>query len=172
MSAGLPGPATRAIVVMGVSGCGKSTVGQALADRLHWRFADADGYHPPANVAKMRAGMPLNDDDRQPWLERLNAVLRHAIAKDEPIVLACSALRERYRVLLRERIDSLAFVHLAGSFELIESRLRARSHEYMPASLLRSQFATLEPPADALVLAVDAPVDEIVERVAGTILGR
>ena len=151
-----------AIVVMGVSGCGKSTVGSALADRLGWRFADADDFHPPANVEKMRAGIPLDDADRAPWLARLNAMLRESAAEGRPVVLACSALRQRYRDALAEGVPGLRVVHLAGSAELIGARLAARRHRYMPSGLLASQFATLEPPADALTLDVGAPVAALV----------
>lgn len=155
----------KAIVVMGVSGCGKSTVGQALARRLGWRFADGDDFHPPANVEKMRAGIPLDDDDRAPWLARLNETMREAVARDEPLVLACSALRQRYRERLAEGLPQMRIVHLAGSIELIGERLAARNHSYMPPSLLTSQFATLEPPGDALTLDVGQPVDELVDAI-------
>jgi gluconokinase len=151
---------------MGVSGCGKSTVGLALAKRMGWRFVDADDFHPSANVEKMRAGIPLTDDDRTPWLGKLNAVLRHSAAKRESIVLACSALREKYRSLLADRLPGLRVVHLSGSFELIEARLKARQHRYMPPALLQSQFSTLEPPTHALTLDIARPVAEIVEAAA------
>jgi len=158
----------RLVVVMGVSGCGKSTVGQALAQRLGARFVDADDFHPPANVRKMRDGVPLDDADRAPWLARLNAVLRHAAARREPVVLACSALRQRYRDALADRLRSVRFVHLRGGFETIAARLAARSHRYMPATLLRSQFDTLEPPVDALVIDLDtgAGIEEVADRIA------
>lgn len=164
------GGVVHAIVVMGVSGCGKSTVGSALADRLGWRFADGDDFHPPANVEKMRAGVPLDDTDRAPWLARLNAMLRESAAAGRPVVLACSALRQRYRDALAEGLPGLRFVHLAGSAELIGDRLAARRHRYMPAALLASQFATLEPPADALTLDVAEPVDALVEAVVARLL--
>lgn len=155
----------RAIVVMGVSGCGKTTAGRALADALGWRFVDADDFHPSANVDKMRAGIALDDADRAPWLARLNAVLRHAVARDAPLVLACSALRARYRERLRERAPRLAFVHLAGDFDTIAARIAARSGHYMPPALLRSQFEALEPPDDAVVVDVRDDVATIVARV-------
>ena len=158
-------PGVDAIVVMGVSGCGKSTVGSALAQRLGWQFADGDDYHPPANVEKMRAGQPLDDSDRAPWLAALNAMLRASIAERRPVVLACSALRQRYRTALAEGMPGLRFVHLDGTPELIGERLAARRHRYMPASLLASQFAALEPPADALRLDVSAAVDALVEAI-------
>jgi gluconokinase len=151
---------------MGVSGCGKSSVGEALARRLGARFVDADHHHPPANVEKMRLGIPLDDADRAPWLARLNAVLRHAVARGEPVVLACSALRQRYRDTLSERLPDLRFVHLSGSYALIAGRLAQRRHEYMPPTLLRSQFEALEPPVDAVVIDIDAPVEALVEAAA------
>jgi gluconokinase len=163
-------PAT-AVVVMGVSGCGKTSVGEALARRLGARFVDADDHHPPANVEKMRRGEPLDDTDRAPWLARLNAVLRHAVARGDPVVLACSALRRRYRDALADRLPGLRFVHLSGSYALIAERLARRSHAYMPPTLLRSQFEALEPPEDAVVIGIDAPVDTIADAAARTLRG-
>lgn len=140
------------VLVMGVAGAGKSTLGAALAQRLGWRFLDADDFHPPGNVAKMAAGVPLEDADRWPWLDLLNKKL-----KEEPaLVLACSALKEAYRRRLLEGVDRSGIVHLHGSFELIASRLAGRQHRYMPASLLESQFAALEPPAGAIAIDVAA----------------
>jgi gluconokinase len=149
------------VVVMGVSGSGKSTVGALLARRLGADFLDADEFHPPENVAKMAAGVPLTDADRKPWLERLNAELRQR----KNAVLACSALKESYRRTLAQGIDC-RFVHLRGTIELIRARMRARSHRYMPASLLESQFATLEPPADA----IDVDIAESPERCVELVL--
>ena len=119
----------RAIVVMGVSGCGKTTIAQSLAEHLKWRFIDADDFHPIANVEKMRAGLPLNDDDRWPWLEVLNRQIRDSIAGNEPIVLACSALKQRYRDRIEAGISGLRWVHLDGSFELISERMSSRASE-------------------------------------------
>jgi gluconokinase len=149
------------VVVMGVSGSGKSTVGALLARRLGADFLDADEFHPPENVAKMAAGVPLTDADRKPWLERLNAELRQR----KNAVLACSALKESYRRTLAQGIDC-RFVHLRGTIELIRARMQARSHRYMPASLLESQFATLEPPADA----IDVDIAESPERCVELVL--
>ena len=149
---------------MGVSGSGKSTLGALLGQRLGVEFLDADEFHPPESVAKMAAGMPLTDEDRLPWLERLNAELR----KRQHAVLACSALKESYRGALAEGIDC-RFVHLRGSIELIRSRMTQRQHRYMPASLLESQFAALEAPAGAIEVDIaDAPAD-CVEAIAAAL---
>jgi len=160
-----------AVVVMGVSGCGKTAVGSLLAQRLGARFIDADDLHPPANVEKMRAGIPLDDADRAPWLRLLNARLREVTAAGEPVVLACSALKQRYRDTLAEGVPGLRFVHLAGSRELIAARLAARQHRYMPTTLLDSQFATLEPPAEAVVVDVVLPLEAAVEAAVRALVG-
>lgn len=147
------------LVVMGVSGSGKSTVGEALASSLGWRFLDADSFHPAANVSKMKAGIPLTDDDRWPWLDRLADEMRAILGKGENAVLACSALKASYRERLA-RAGDVRFVYLEGDKATIAARIAARDHQYMPASLLDSQFATLEPPADALAVDVRLPVAE------------
>ena len=153
------------IVVMGVSGCGKSTVGKRLAERLGWHFAEADLFHPPANIDKMRRGIPLNDDDRWPWLQSIAAWIDGARRTAKRSVVTCSALKRSYReVIIGERVD-VALVYLKGDYALIEKRLAARAHEYMPASLLKSQFDALEEPAageNATVVAIDRPPEEIV----------
>ena len=146
------------LVVMGVCGCGKTTVGEALAAALGWRFLDADDFHPPSNVAKMASGTPLTDDDRWPWLDRLADELRGILARGAHAVLACSALKEAYRERLA-RAGDVRFVHLVGDFDTIAARLAARTHRYMPATLLQSQFAALEPPREALDVDVRDPVD-------------
>ena len=147
---------------MGVSGVGKTTIGIALAAALGWRFLDADDYHPAANVAKMAAGIALQDEDRWPWLDALNAKLREAGARGESVVLACSALKARYRERLTAGLARYRIVYLHGAFELIEARLRERRHRYMPASLLASQFAALEPPAQAISVDVAHDLPAIV----------
>jgi carbohydrate kinase (thermoresistant glucokinase family) len=135
-------------VVMGVSGCGKSTVGQALAQELDVPFVEGDAYHPPANVAKMSAGMPLDDDDRAGWLHALQTQIGEARERGTGLVLSCSALKRRYRDLLREADPALRFAHLDGPRELIAERMRARAGHYMPPSLLDSQLRDLEPLQD------------------------
>ncbi len=152
------------LVVMGVSGSGKSTVGQALATARGWRFLDADDFHPPANVEKMAAGLPLVDADRWPWLDRIADELRAVLAGGGHAVLACSALREAYRERLR-RAGDVRFVFLQGDQATIAARIAQRSHKYMPPSLLPSQFATLEPPDDAFVVDIRVSVDEQVRRI-------
>jgi gluconokinase len=150
------------LIVMGVSGVGKTTIGTLLAERIGCEFLDADDFHPPANVAKMALGEPLADEDRWPWLARLNAELRNR----ENAVLACSALKESYRERLREGLERLEIVYLHGTFELLDRRAAARSHRYMPASLLKSQFDTLEPPRQAIEIDVSLPIERCVERIA------
>jgi len=155
------------VIVMGVSGSGKSTLGALLAEHLGVPFLDADEFHPPANVAKMAAGTPLTDADRRPLLESLNAMLR---GKDSA-VLACSALKRSYREILARDIPRCTFVFLNGSLELIRSRLAGRKHRYMPASLLESQFATLEQPQDAIEVDVSQAPDACVRAIESR-LGR
>jgi gluconokinase len=141
------------VVVMGVSGSGKTTIGRALADELGWPFLDADDFHPAGNVAKMAAGTPLADADRWPWLDALAAKIAAVLAAGGHAVLACSALREAYRARIAagaRRPDDIRFVHLEGDRATIAARLAARQHRYMPATLLDSQFATLETPVDAI----------------------
>ena len=154
------------IVVMGVSGSGKSVVGAALAAALDYEFIDADLHHPSANVEKMSRGVPLTDDDRWPWLHGLRSLLDTARRRGSCVVLACSALRARYReVLLGEEPSEVLFVHLKGSFELIESRMRARHDHFMKSGMLRSQFETLEEPKDALTVSIEGTPDEIVRQI-------
>jgi gluconokinase len=149
---------------MGVSGCGKSTVGRLLAEQLHWRFLDADDFHSPANVAKMREGIPLTDNDRAGWLQRLRDELVSSLQRNMPVVLACSALREAYRAVLRSAGAAVRFVYLRGNFATIQARLATRKDHYMPASLLESQFAALEEPRDAVIISVElSPADAVRE---------
>lgn len=161
----------RLIVVMGVSSSGKSTTGKAVARRLHLPFLDGDGYHPPENVAKMRAGTPLTDADRWPWLERLAQALHEAAGQKGAAVGACSALRKSYRDYMVEKAgEPILFVYLKGDRAVIAERMAQRHHEYMPQSLLDSQFATLEEPdpevETVLVLDVSEPVETLASRVA------
>lgn len=150
-------------MVMGVAGCGKTTVSEALGDRLGWPVADADDFHPAENVAKMRAGTPLTDDDRWPWLVRIREWLD---AADGDRVVTCSALRRSYRDVLRGARVRVRFVHLHGERELLSRRMEARKGHFMPFGLLESQLATLEPlqpDEDGVVVDVDGSPEQIVE---------
>lgn len=153
------------LVMMGVSGSGKTTVGLALSRELGWPWYDADDYHPASNVEKMRAGTPLTDADRWPWLDGLNALLRAEQARGASAILGCSALKQVYRDRLAAGLVDIRWVHLQGSFELIQSRLQARKGHYMPATLLQSQFATLEAPSDALALDIGATPEALARSV-------
>jgi gluconokinase len=151
------------IVVMGVSGSGKSTVGAALAQRLRVPFADGDDLHPPANIAKMTAGQPLDDDDRYPWLEAIGQWLAD---HHDGGVMSCSALKRKYRDQMRRHCPDVEFLHLSGSPEVIAKRQASRPGHFMPASLLQSQFATLEPldPDErGIAIDVDQNIDSIVD---------
>jgi len=154
---------------MGVSGIGKTTIGRRLAARLDATFLEGDDFHPAANVAKMRRGEPLDDTDRRPWLEALAGELARRQRAGERVVLACSALRRRYRDLLRSRGATIRFVYLAGEEAFVRRRLAGRKGHFMPPSLLDSQFAALEEPAaDEAAIRVDAAAtsEAIVDRVA------
>lgn len=153
------------VVLMGVSGAGKTTLGTEVAARLGCAFLDGDDYHPEANVAKMAAGIPLQDPDRWPWLDRLNALLRERDRRGESAVLACSALKSTYRERLLRQVKQAKLVHLHAPAALIRARLQERPHRYMPASLLDSQFATLEPPKSAIDVDVSGTPKQCVEQI-------
>jgi carbohydrate kinase (thermoresistant glucokinase family) len=163
----------RVAVVMGVSGSGKTTIGRVLARRLGWLFQEGDALHPSENVAKMSAGHPLDDEDRAPWLAAIAARIDEWRARGEAGVITCSALKRSYRdVIIGDRPD-VRLVYLAGSRELIAERLAARRRHFMPASLLDSQFAALEPPMPeecAIAVSVDAPVAGSVARIAASLV--
>lgn len=166
-------PKLHAVVVMGVSGSGKSTVGAALARRLGWRFEDGDGFHPPANVAKMKAGHPLDDADRRPWLEAIAAEIARVAAGRGHIVIACSALKRAYRDILIDGRTDARIVFLDGDQALIAARLAKRKGHFMPPGLLASQFATLEPPAPGehvITVPIDADVESIVDDIVRKLL--
>jgi gluconokinase len=154
---------TWAVIVMGVSGSGKTTVGQELAQRLGWAFYDADNFHPKENVAKMSSGIPLTDEDREPWLEALNHLIAQNLEEKKSLVLACSALKEKYRQhLTRGHEERIKFVYLEGDFETIYTRMQARKH-FMKPAMLQSQFETLEEPSNAIAVDIRQSHDEVID---------
>jgi gluconokinase len=152
------------VVIMGVTGSGKTTVGTVLAQQLGWEFADADDFHPSANVAKMKAGIPLDDADRAPWLASLRQVIEQWIAKRQNVVLACSALKKDYRDELAVHRE-VRFVYLKGSYDLIYQRLKLRHGHFASEKILAGQFADLQEPDDAFTVEIDQPVEEIVAEI-------
>ena len=162
-------PAPRVVVLLGVAGSGKTTVGRALAARLGWAFEDADDHHDPAAVRKMARGVGLTDADRAPWLERLAGLVRQRAEGGPPTVLACSALKARYRDALRAGRDDVAFVWLDVPPDALAARLRERSGSFAGPDLLPSQLAAFERPADALRLDGALAVPDLVEATAGAL---
>ena len=152
------------IVLMGVSGSGKTTVGRGLADELGWKFYEGDDFHPRANVEKMSSGTPLDDEDRAPWLERLRDLIRSCLARGENTVLACSALKRSYRqyLLIDENVK---LVYLKGDYELIEERMEKRRGHYMKPEMLESQFDALEEPRRGLTVDISMPPEKIIETI-------
>ena len=153
--------ASQCIILMGVSGCGKTTIGKALAKRLGWDFIESDDYHSAEDVRKMANGIPLTDADRQPWLRRLHATMVEKLNSGRSCVVACSALKETYREVLREGLGACQFIYLQGDFELIKARMQQRTH-FMKAGMLRSQFDALEEPKNALVVDIRKTPEVIV----------
>jgi carbohydrate kinase (thermoresistant glucokinase family) len=164
-----PGKKVAFIIIMGVSSSGKTSVGQALAGRLGWDFYDADDFHPPANIAKMAHGIPLNDEDRRPWLAALHDLVAGSLQAGKPGVLACSALKESYRQVLLAGNAGIQIVYLKGDYALILARMAQRKGHYMKPDMLRSQFETLEPPRQALTIEIDQPVEAIVEQIVSAL---
>lgn len=156
------------VVVMGISGSGKSTVGQQLAERLGWPFYDGDDFHPPANVSKMSQGIPLDDDDRRPWLQTLHGALADILKQGGHAVLAASLLKQNYRELVLGGLPHVRLVYLRADPRVIDERLQQRQGHFFQASLLQTQLEILEEPTDALALSVEAPsasiVSQIIER--------
>jgi gluconokinase len=153
------------ILLMGVSGSGKTTIGKLLADSLDWEFSDADAFHSPENVEKMRRGIALSEADRIPWLQDLQTAIKHWLQENKNVVLACSALKDSYRQFLLLNSDRIKLVYLKGSYELIQARLQERSNHYMSENLLNSQFCTLEEPLDTLCMDVTQPPQIIVQNI-------
>jgi gluconokinase len=154
------------ILLMGVSGAGKSTVGSRLAVRLGWAFHDADDLHTPANIERMRAGQALDDDARIPWLLSVREKMRDVSSRGDDAVVACSALKERYRALLLDGVSGVRLVHLTAPAEVLRNRVAHREGHFMPPSLVDSQVATLESPAGALTVDATGSVDQVVARIA------
>jgi gluconokinase len=165
-------PPASIVIVMGVSGSGKSTVGSLLASRLHWEYEDADWFHPPANIEKMHAGIPLTDEDRRPWLEAVAAWIDATRQSGGRGIVACSALKRRYRDVLIGDRDDLRLVYLKGEEALISRRIATRHEHFMPQSLLHSQFEALEEPGkdeSAIVVSIEAPPREIVTQIVSAL---
>jgi gluconokinase len=159
----------RAVILMGVSGSGKSTVGASLAQRLECPFLDADDFHPAANVEKMKRGIPLNDEDRMPWLRRLHDELEHRLGAGASMVLGCSALKESYRKILEEGLSQIDFVFLDVDQLTLTERLGKRKDHFFPKGLLESQFAALERPQNALIVDASRSIEEIIEQIVAAL---
>jgi carbohydrate kinase (thermoresistant glucokinase family) len=165
-------PYSPVVVIMGVSGVGKTTIGKALAARLGWSFVDGDDLHPPENVAKMKRGEPLTDADRLPWLENIHALITDYRSRSQPLVLACSALRPSYRRILVGDEPNVRFVYLTGDPGLIAARLGRRTHHFMPSSLLPDQLSSLDPPHGVMKLNVSEPIKRIVQSIVDNLSGK
>lgn len=153
------------IILTGPMGCGKTTIGRMLSAQLGWRFADGDDFHPEANVRKMQSGQPLDDGDRGPWLEILHDMIQQSLASNEDLILACSALKRKYRRMLGIDQQSVMSVYLKGSIELLRDRIEARTHHYMDKSLLESQLNTLEEPVTGMVVSIADSPENIVLKI-------
>ncbi len=160
----------RAIILMGVSGSGKTTIGQQLSDTTGWPFFDGDDFHPEENVRKMASGTPLTDQDRLPWLGNLHGIINKNLLKGQSLIVACSALKKSYRNILAQGLeDQVLFVYLKGEFDLIFRRLSARSDHYMKPGMLQSQFMTLEEPEGAFVFDISKPTAEVVREISAAL---
>jgi gluconokinase len=167
----MPNNSPKAVILMGVAGSGKTAVGKGVAARLNWLFLDADDFHPAANIEKMKHGIPLNDQDRIPWLRALRNELRRLLAEGRSVILACSALKESYRKLLSDDVAPMSFVLLDVDQETIRERLRHRSAHFFPKELMNSQFAALEKPKDAIIIDARKSLDEVIDRVVQAVSG-
>jgi gluconokinase len=163
------------VIVMGVSGTGKSTIATALAEQLGWPFIEGDDLHPRSNVAKMESGEPLTDDDRAPWLEAIRERALEGAAAGRSTVITCSALKRQYRDSLRDGVGAMFFVHLHGTQEVLEPRMAKRERHFMPTGLLQSQLDTLEPlddDEDGAVVDISGTVDEVIDRAGRAVADR
>jgi len=160
---------TKGLILMGVSGCGKTTIGGKLAQLLGWEFFDADDFHPEENIQKMASGNPLTDEDRLPWLITLQNLLRTKIKSGKNPILACSALKENYRGLLLDGNEGVKIVYLKGSYELISKRMQTRAGHYMKANMLQSQFDLLEEQAEALVVDIQLNPEKIIQLIRSSL---
>jgi gluconokinase len=159
----------KTIILMGVSGCGKSSVGKVLEAKLGWKFHDGDDFHPQVNVEKMAKGIPLTDADRRPWLQTLHDLIYECSKQDESLVLACSALKKSYRDILRDQNLHVVFIHLDGAFDLILRRMQMREGHYMKAEMLKSQFDILERPQNGIRIDIVQSVEQIVDEIIGNL---
>jgi len=158
---------SKALILMGVSGCGKTTIGESLSARLGWDFIEGDSVHSPENVEKMSRGIPLTDEDRLPWLKELHALLIERQTQGKSVIVSCSALKRSYREILRRGIDDVQFVFLEGDYDTILDRMQNREGHYMRPGMLRSQFEALERPdeSEALIVSIEQPVEDTVEEI-------
>ncbi len=156
-------------ILMGAMGCGKTTIGERLSETLGWPFYDGDDFHPAENRGKMRAGAPLTDEDRRPWLETLRDEIRIWLRRGKNALLACSALKRSYRDVLGVDQKEIITIYLKGSFDLLQSRIQARRHPYMAKTLLQSQLDALEEPEEGLIVDISPPPDVIVDAIIGEI---
>jgi len=159
------------VIVMGVSGSGKTTVGQLLAESLNWDFSDADDFHPSANIEKMSRGIPLEDADRLPWLLQLQSAIERWLLENKNVVLACSALKASYREMLCRDKERMKIVYLKGDFDLFAARLKNRQNHYMKADLLSSQFAILKEPKNAIIVDASQPLEVIARQIINHLMG-
>lgn len=158
---------TPVVILMGVSGVGKTSVGVAVAEQLGWEFFDGDDFHPPANVDKMSRGVPLDDDDRKDWLDALHQLIRRNLDVGQPAIIACSALKDKYRDFLREGHEGVVVVYLKAAEGVVADRIHDRGDHYFDPNLLASQYAALEEPQDAVTVDASRPLPAVVETVAG-----
>lgn len=157
-------------LIMGVSGSGKTSVGKSLAQKLGWDFFDADDFHPAENIAKMSAGIPLNDSDRAPWLAALHHVLSTTLKSNHHPILACSALKHKYRIQLLDGLSGIEIIYLRGDYDLIWSRMATREGHYMKPEMLQSQLAALEEPADAFALDISISLNDMIDKITARYL--